>query len=80
MKRGAKDEKLLEKLTTDQANSASLMARKFFRFFGYRVSSSNYLNKNKVKDFQLNERHTKLFFVCVFSLIEQILCSLHQLK
>lgn len=32
MKRGAKDEKLLEKLTTDQANSASLMARKFFRF------------------------------------------------
>lgn len=33
MKRGAKDEKLLEKLTTDQANSASLMARKFFRFF-----------------------------------------------
>lgn len=33
MKRGAKDEKLLEKLTTDQANSASLIARKFFRFF-----------------------------------------------
>lgn len=33
MKRGAKDEKLLEKLNTDQANSASLMARKFFRFF-----------------------------------------------
>lgn len=33
MKRGAKDEKLPEKLTTDQANSASLMAMKFFRFF-----------------------------------------------
>lgn len=27
MKRGAKDEKLPEKLTTDQANSASLMAQ-----------------------------------------------------